>query len=115
MTYIPRELVLVALTAILMWGMGWVRTFLARRVRIETPDAKMIAQLLVAIRAMDSMQDALMDAQMLQSKALAALLEAAKGKMNGNVDNALLLLRGSEAQFNSYLRARAKPEIPDAQ
>lgn len=96
-----------------MWVAGWVRTFLARRVKVETPDSRAIKALRRDVRAIVALQDAIMDTQVLQSRALKAVLEAQKGICNGNVDKAISLIDGAEAQFDAFLRSRARPEAEE--
>ena len=106
-----EKLIMVAATAIVMWIMGWVRTFLARRVKVETPDASNIRKMTKAMGQLSAVQDAVMDTQILQTKAIKALLEASKGKINGNVDEAISLIQGADVQFNAFLRSRARPDL----
>jgi hypothetical protein len=108
-----EKLLMVAATAMIMWVMGWVRTFLARRVKVETPDAANIRKIIKSMGQLSAVQDAVMDTQILQTKAIKALLEASKGKINGNVDDALQMIKGADIQFNAFLRSRARPDMCD--
>ena len=87
--------------------------YIHKRVTIMSPDSALIRKMLVIVRSTSDMQDALMDVQIRQTKALTALLEATKGQINGNVDEALSIVRGADAQFNAFLRSRAKPDMPE--
>lgn len=107
------QLLTVLATAAVMWAAGWVRTFLARRVKVETPDSRAIKALRRDVRAIVALQDVIMDTQVLQSRALKAVLEAQKGICNGNVDKAIALIDGAETQFEAFLRSRARPDAAD--
>lgn len=89
------------ITAFLMWCAGWVRTFLARRVHVQSPETQTIAKLVPAVNM-------LIDIQIPQTEALVALLEAAKGDCNGNVDKALQSTKSAKHRFEQYLTDSAK-------
>lgn len=110
MTLDTDQLLTVLATAGVMWAAGWVRTFLARRVKVETPDSKAIRALRKDVRTIVAVQDAIMDTQVLQSRAIKAVLEAQKGVCNGNVDRAISMIDGAEAQFDAFLRSRVRPD-----
>lgn len=104
------QLLTVLATAAVMWAAGWVRTFLARRVKVETSDATAIRALRKDVRTIVAVQDAIMDTQVLQSRAIKAVLEAQKGVCNGNVDRAISMIDGAEAQFDAFLRSRVRSD-----
>jgi len=116
---ITKALLIAGATAVLMWLMGWVRTFLARRVSVESPESKAIenlraqeakdtAALSKMIRQSSSVQDAIMDTQIIQAKVLRTVLEVATGNINGNVKKATDMLDLADTQFNLFLRSRVR-------
>jgi hypothetical protein len=86
--------------------------FVTRHVRFQSPESELIKKILAMLRTTSMVQDNVMDVQMVQTRALIALLEASKGQINGNVDSALTEVRESERKFNGFLRTHVKPEIP---
>jgi hypothetical protein len=106
-------LVVAAGTAIVMWIMGWVRTFLAKRIHVESPESKAIAQLTAMVRKSNAVQDAIMDTQIIQSKAMRVLLEAVSGKINGNIEIAIGLIDAADNQFNAFLRSRVRGDLEE--
>lgn len=117
-------LVVAAGTAVLMWVMGWVRTFLAKRITVESPESKAISELRAqlgrdmktisaSIRKSDAVQDAIMDAQIVQSKVLRAICEAQQGKVNGNIERAIKMIDASDSQFDAFLRSRVRSDFEE--
>jgi hypothetical protein len=86
-----------------MWLLGWVRTFLARRVHVESPEAKTLAQVVPAVNAILCVMGPLLDASI-------ANLEVAKGICNGTVDRALTNTRAAQIKFDAFLNDSAKVE-----
>jgi hypothetical protein len=100
---LKNPIIVAGLTAILMWLLGWVRTFLARRVHVESPEAKTLAQVVPAVNAILCVMGPLLDASI-------ANLEVAKGICNGNVDRALTNTRAAQIKFDAFLNDSAKVE-----
>lgn len=103
-----KALAIAGSTAVLMWAMGWIRTFLAKRISVESPESKAIEKIAVMLRRSNAVQDAIMDTQIIQAKALRTVLEAVTGKINGNVKDAIAMLDVADTQFNSFLRSRVR-------
>lgn len=94
--------ILVALaTATAIWLGGMIRSFVGRRVHIQSPEAAMLEQLVPAVNI-------LIEVQGPQMVALTAILEAQKGICNGNVDAALDTTRSAKKSFDDYLVGTAK-------
>jgi hypothetical protein len=100
--YLTNPIVVAIATAALMWVAGWVRQFLAKRVRLQNPDAK-------AIQAQGKVQDKLVIAvnTLIECKGpeldmLIALGDAMQGRNNGNVTDALKGARQARDTFERF-------------
>jgi hypothetical protein len=82
-------------TAFIMWLAGWVRVFLARRVRVQSPDSVAISKLVPAVNMLIEIKGP-------ELQMLVALGEAMQGKNNGNVSAALNCMRNYQAKFEEY-------------
>jgi DNA-binding transcriptional LysR family regulator len=80
---------------------GLATTAIRKRVRIRSPEAQAIEQMVPAVNA-------LLEAQPSQMTALVAILEAQKGICNGNVDAALVETREAANRFNHFLMSQAR-------
>lgn len=86
---------------VLAWLASRFRAYLARRVKVASPEAQTLAKVVPAVNA-------LLDIQGPQTDALIALLEATQGKCNGNVDAALKTTREARASFGEFLTDSAR-------
>jgi hypothetical protein len=94
--------VLVALaTAMAMWIAGWVRTFLAKRIHVQSPEAETIEAIRPAVNA-------LLEANGPMMHGIIAILEAQQGQCNGNVTEALRVNRSAKSKFDEFLVESAK-------
>ncbi|CAK0777462.1 hypothetical protein CCP3SC15_5800001 [Gammaproteobacteria bacterium] len=84
---------------------GRIFRYIARRIRVSSPEAETLAQVVPAVNALIKIQGP-------QTDALIALLEASKGQCNGNVDRALEVARRGREDFIGFLRDSARVEIP---
>jgi hypothetical protein len=100
---LKNPVAVAVITALAMWIIGWIRTFLARRVHVESPEAKTLAQVVPAVNAILCVMGPLLDASI-------ANLEVAKGICNGNVDRALTNTRAAQIKFDAFLNDSAKVE-----
>jgi hypothetical protein len=92
---LKNPVAVAVITALAMWIIGWIRTFLARRVHVESPEAKTLAQVVPAVNAILCVMGPLLDASI-------ATLEVTKGICNGNVDKALERTRAAQAKFEAF-------------
>lgn len=92
------------ITAAAMWIAGWVRVFLARRVRVQSPDAETINKLVPAVNC-------LLETKGPELEMLIALGEAMQGKNNGNVTGALTSTRAAKTKFEKFRTDAAKIEV----
>ncbi len=101
---IQDNLIVIAVTAFVMWVGGWVRTFLARRVRVQSPDADTVAKLVPRVNLLIDMKEP-------ELNMLIALGEAAQGLNNGNVKDALIGTRAARDQYRKFLGKAACIEV----
>ncbi len=92
------------LTALAMWVAGWVRVFLARRVRVQSPDAELVRKLVPAVNC-------LIETKGPELEMLIALGEAMQGKNNGNVTDALKRMRPAQERFEKFRTEATKIEV----
>lgn len=78
-----------------------VRRAIWRRVRVSSPEAEQLKQVVPAVNA-------LLEIQGPQTEALIALLEAQQGKCNGNVEKALHVASAARDRFDGFLRKAAQ-------
>lgn len=83
---------------------GGLVVLVRRSVKIQTPGARKVDQIVPAVNA-------LLDIQLPQTEALIALLEVQKGICNGNVDRALDNTRKAQDKFKGFLQNAAKIEV----
>jgi hypothetical protein len=81
-----------------------IETSVRRRVTVRSPEAQAIAKIVPAVNALLSIQAP-------QSEALIALLEAQKGLINGNVENALVNMRKANVKFDRFLEDSAMVKV----
>ena len=93
--------------AMIIYMGGKARKYIGKRVKIESPEAATLAQVVPAVNALIQIQGP-------QTDALIALLEASKGQCNGNVDRALATAREGRAGFQKFLTESAKVELREA-
>lgn len=91
-------------TAFAMWVAGWVRTFLAHRVKVQSPEAEAIRKIVPAVNMLVEMKDP-------ELTMLIALGEAMQGKNNGNVTNALTDTRNTRDAYRKFLGKAAYIEV----
>jgi uracil-DNA glycosylase len=101
---IQDNLIVIAVTAFVMWTGGWVRTFLAKRVRVQSPDAETVAKLVPRVNLLIDMKEP-------EINLLIALGEAAQGQNNGNVTTALTGARGAREEYRKFLGKTACIEV----
>ena len=101
--WLVNPIIVAGVTAVLMWLLGWVRVYLARRVKVESPEAKTLSQVVPAVNAILCVMGPLLDASI-------ANLEVAKGICNGNVDRALVNTRKARDNFEGFLNQSARVE-----
>jgi hypothetical protein len=96
-----RTLLIFAAGILITWFMGWVRTFLAKRVRVSSPEARALARINPLVEAMMDNQEIIFD----------AVEDVARNKG----DDALKKIDGCRRRFAAGLRARAllKPEVEE--
>lgn len=95
----------------LMWIGGWVRTFLAKRLRLETPMSKELERQCKTLDEVVPAVNALVKVQGPQLDLLIALGEAAQGKNNGNVTMALTSARKGRDSFNNFIDEAARIKV----
>lgn len=82
-----------------------------RRVKFQTPEAEIVEKIVPTVNALLAMQGP-------QTEALIAILEAQKGICNGicngNVDQALVKIRTSKAEFDAFLLSTAQVDFERA-
>lgn len=100
---LKNPVAVAVITALAMWIIGWIRTFLARRVHVESPEAKTLAQVVPAVNAILCVMGPLLDASI-------ANLEVAKGICNGNVDRALEKTRAARDCYDAFRNESTKVE-----
>lgn len=100
MTVFENPLIVAGLTAILMWILGWIRTWLAKRVRVASPEARALARLSPLVETMMDNQDMIFD----------AIDDVAGGK----TEEAKKKIETARRHFLAGLKARALPK-PEAE
>jgi hypothetical protein len=104
-TWLQDNPIAVALsTAAIMWAAGWVRVFLAKRVRVHSPDSEAIAKIVPAVNMLIEIKGP-------ELEMLVALGEAMQGKNNGNVTGALKSTRNIQERFDQYRSKAACIEV----
>ena len=103
MQIIKEPVVIVVATALTMWVIGWIRTFLGKRIHVESPEAKTLAQVVPAVNAILCVLGPLLDASI-------ANLEVAKGICNGNGDRALERTRAARDCYDAFRNEATKVE-----
>jgi len=103
MQIIKEPVVVAVATALAMWVIGWIRTFLARRVKVQSPEAATLAQVVPAVNAILCVLGPLLDASI-------ANLEVTKGICNGNVDRALERTRAARDCYDAFRNEATKVE-----
>lgn len=99
--FLENPIVVALLTALIMWLAGWARTFLAKRVRVRSPEAAMLEQVVPAVNVLISTQGPVLDG-------VKTLLEVAQGTCNGNVEDALGKIRPACERFEKFRDDAAK-------
>jgi ABC-type glucose/galactose transport system permease subunit len=114
MKYILENPIIIALlTALLMWLAGWVRTFLAKRVHVASPDAEAIKKNGETIEKTVAAVNCLIEIKGPELDMLIALGEAIQGQNNGNVTTALDGARAARRSFRGFLGKAACIEVAD--
>jgi hypothetical protein len=112
--FLGNPIVVALLTALVMWFAGWARTFLARRVRVSGPEAEAIKAQSTILKELVPAVNILIECKGPEMGMLIALGEAAQGKNNGNVTDALETLRPKAVKFASFKDQAACIEVPNA-
>lgn len=98
--------------AILIYIGGWIRKFLAKRLKVEGPlEVQMKKQGAILEKVVPAL-NAVVEVQRPQLDLLIALGEAAQGNCNGNIEKALLKANAGRDSFASFLDGTAKIEEP---
>lgn len=93
-------------TAIAMWIFGWVRVFLANRLRVSSPIDRKLENLEILTRNQSLMLDAVVDRQTNHAKALIALANAVKSGDQEMVSDVLDLMTRAEDTYVEFLRSQ---------
>lgn len=112
--FLQNPIVVALLTALVMWVAGWMRTFLARRVRVSGPEAEAIKAQSTILKELVPAVNILIECKGPELEMLIALGEATQGHNNGNVTAALNGVRPKAAKFASFKDQAACIEVPDA-
>lgn len=99
------EIMAGVITAAVIGSGALIFRFLVRRVKASDP-------LAVAVRDLVPTVNFLVSVQGPQTDALIALLEATKGKCNGNVDDALKKIRDAKDRYDRFIQSAARIEEP---
>jgi len=94
-----------------MWIGGWIRSFLAKRVRFQGPEAKALKQQGETIEKTVVAVNCLIELKGPELDMLIALGEAMQGKNNGNVTDAFIGTREAKATFTKYQQKAACIEV----
>lgn len=104
------NLIMVALTAIVMWFMGWVRTFMAKRVAVSSPVERKVKKLCVIVRKQGAYMDALADRTSFLVQSTLLLANAVKIGDQQEVDKCVSMIQMEENQWMAYLTSQAHSE-----
>jgi hypothetical protein len=85
-----------------------IKKYIERRVKVETPVERELRETETRIRCIVPAVNMLVENQGPILQALRALLEAQKGKINGNVDDALSVVIDAQNDYTSFKDAAAK-------
>lgn len=94
---------LVVSGAVLAWLGLQVQTLLKRNVHIATPAERSLDHIVPMVNMLAHVQGPML-------VCIEALLEASKGKCNGNIDNALEVMKDARECYDSYVQNRL--EVP---
>ena len=100
--FFGHPLVAGVVGALIMWMGGWVRSFLAKRLRIGGPVAEKLEQQGIILAKLVPAVNTLIDCKGAELEMLVALGEAMQGKNNGNVTTALCVVRKKAEQFDTF-------------
>jgi hypothetical protein len=109
--FLGHPIVVALLTALVMWIAGWVRSYLARRITVQGPEAAEIKRQREVLEKTVSAVNTLIDIKGPELDLLIALGEAAQGKNNGNVTAALTCAREARSTFKGFLGRAACIEV----
>jgi hypothetical protein len=93
-----------------MYILGWVRTFLAKRVKVQTVDAPEISRLSHAVRRQSFLLEAGIDRQAMHAQAIIVLANAVKTGDQSQITRSLDIMSASESQYLASLTARLTRE-----
>jgi flagellar hook-basal body complex protein FliE len=96
-------------TALVMYVLGWVRTWMAQRLKLSSPVERRIKSLESFATQQSEMLDSIMDRQANVSKGLITLANAVKTGDQSKVNEVLDMMAKSEDQYIKFLRSRTKP------
>jgi hypothetical protein len=85
-----------------------VKKYMDKRIKVETPIERELRETEGRIRCIVPAVNMLVENQGPILQALRALLEAQKGKINGNVDDALTVVIDAQNDYSAFKNAAAK-------
>ena len=97
-----------------MWIGGWIRSFLAKRIKVQGPDTLELKRQGETIEKTVLAVNCLIELKGPELDMLIALGEAMQGKNNGNVTDALRATREARLTFTEYQRKAASIEVSRA-
>lgn len=115
MNPIAEKILIAVGTALVMWAMSWIRVFLAKRVRVQGPEAEALKMQGDILAKLCPAVNILIECKGPELEMLIALGEASQGKNNGNVTDALELVREKAKQFDSFKNKSARIDVASAE
>jgi hypothetical protein len=106
--WLENPIIVALATAMVMWGAGWVRTFLAHRIKVSSPEAKQIKQHEEVLEKLVPAVNTLVSIAGPEFSLIIALGEAAQGKNNGNVTTALNVAYAARSTLQGYVDEASK-------
>jgi hypothetical protein len=101
-----RQLLIFSAGILLTWGMSWARTFLAKRIKVNSPEARGLKRLDIHVQLHDFLIQAGADRAALQARGTVTLIDAVKSDDKERINEALDLLSAGESQYAASLSAR---------
>lgn len=101
-----------------MWLLGWVRTFLAKRVKVQSPESRTVQRIAGSVRRQSFLIEAGNDRAAMHAQAVIILANAVKNDDQAQVTRSLDIMSASESQFLASITARMTrddSDIPDAE
>jgi hypothetical protein len=113
LAFLQHPIVVALLTAFAMWMAGWVRTFLAKRVRVQGPEAEALKKQGETLEKLVPAVNCLLEMKGPEIDLLIAVAEAAQGHNNGNVTAALERAYPAREGFKVFQTKAACIEVPN--